>query len=62
MPLGAQLDSARTELLVKLNGTLAPGMVMGSSVRDVQITEVSTTPTGIVVRAKLTGQSGVWIQ
>lgn len=59
MPLGAQLDSARTELLVKLNGTLAPGVVMGSSVRDVQITEVSTTPTGIVARAKLTGQSGV---
>jgi hypothetical protein len=31
-------------------------------VREVQIVEVSTTPTGIVVRAKLTGQSGVWIQ
>ncbi len=62
LPLGAQLDSARAELLAKLNGTLSPGVVMGSSVREVQITEVSTTPTGIVVRAKLTGQSGVWIQ
>jgi len=62
LPLGAQLDSARVELLTKLNGTLSPGVVMGSSVREVQITEVSTTPTGIVVRAKLTGQSGVWIQ
>jgi hypothetical protein len=62
VPLGAQLDSARAELLTKLNGTLAPGVVMGSSVRDVQIMTVSTTPTGIVVRARLTGQSGVWIQ
>ena len=62
LPLGAQLDSARAELLIKLNGALAPGVVMGSSVRDVQITEVTTTPSGIVVRARLTGQSGVWIQ
>lgn len=62
VPLGAQLDSARAELLTKLNGPLAPGIVMGSSVREVQITGVTTTPTGILVRAKLTGQSGVWIQ
>lgn len=62
VPLGAQLDSVRAELLVKLNGTLAPGVVMGSSVRAVQITQVSTTPTAIVLRALLTGQSGVWIQ
>jgi hypothetical protein len=62
LPLGAQLDSARAELLLKLNGALAPGVVMGSSVRDVQITEVTTTSSGIVVRARLTGQSGVGIQ
>lgn len=62
IPLGAQLDSARTELLAKLNGTLGPGVVMGSSVREVQITGVATTLTGVVVRAVLTGQSGVWIQ
>lgn len=62
VPLGAQLDSARAELLTKLNGTLAPGIVMGSSVREVKITGVSTTASGIVVRALLTGQSGVWIQ
>jgi hypothetical protein len=62
VPLGAQLDSARTELMVKLNGQLAPGVVMGSSVREVQIVEVGTTATAIVVRARLTGQSGVWVQ
>ncbi|AMW04731.1 DUF4403 family protein [Gemmatimonas phototrophica] len=62
VPLGAQLDSVRAELLFKLNGTLAPGVVMGSSVRDVQILQVSTTASAIVVRALLTGQSGVWIQ
>jgi hypothetical protein len=60
--LGAQLDSARTELLTLLNGTLAPGIVMGSSVREVQILSVSTSATAFVVRALLTGQSGVWIQ
>jgi hypothetical protein len=62
IPLGAQLDSVRAELLVKLNGTLAPGVAMGSSVRDVQITQVTTSATAFVVRALLTGQSGVWIQ
>jgi hypothetical protein len=60
--LGAQLDSTRTELLTMLNGTLAPGIVMGSSVREVQILSVSTSATAFVVRALLTGQSGVWIQ
>jgi hypothetical protein len=60
--LGAQLDSARTEMLTLLNGTLAPGIVMGSSVREVQITSVTTSATAFVVRALLTGQSGVWIQ
>jgi hypothetical protein len=60
--VGAQLDSARTELLTLLNGTLAPGIVMGSSVRDVQIIGVTTSATAFVVRAVLTGQSGVWIQ
>ncbi len=62
VPLKAQLDSVRAELLVLLNGTLAPGVVMGSSVREVQITQVTTTASAIVVRALLTGQSGVWIQ
>ena len=62
MPLGAQLDSVRAELMVKLNGQLAPGIVMGSSVRDLQITGVGTSATAIVVRALLTGQSGVWVQ
>lgn len=60
--LGAQLDSLRAELLVKLNGPLAPGIVMGSSVQTVQITEVTATAHAFVVRALLTGQSGVWIQ
>lgn len=62
VPLRAQLDAVRAELLAKLNGALAPGVAMGTSVQEVQITGVTTTPTGIVVRAKLNGQSGVWIQ
>ncbi|HCT56258.1 MAG TPA: DUF4403 domain-containing protein [Gemmatimonas aurantiaca] len=62
VPLGAQLDAIRSELLLKLNGTLAPGVVMGSSVRDVQILSVRPTATAIVVQAYLSGQSGVWVQ
>ncbi|MDQ8158462.1 MAG: DUF4403 family protein [Gemmatimonadota bacterium] len=60
--LGAQLDSVRTELMRLLNGPMAPGVVMGSSVRTVQITDVTATATAFVVRARLTGQSGVWFQ
>ena len=60
--LGAQLDSVRAELMRKLNGPMAPGVVMGSSVRDLQITEVTATATAFVVKARLTGQSGVWFQ
>jgi hypothetical protein len=60
--LGAQLDSVRAELMRKLNGPMAPGVVMGSSVRDVQIIEVTATATAFVVKARLTGQAGVWFQ
>jgi hypothetical protein len=60
--LGAQLDSVRAELLVMLNGPLAPGVAMGTSVQAVQITEVTASASAFVVRALLTGQSGVWIQ
>ncbi|WP_373071218.1 DUF4403 family protein [Gemmatimonas sp.] len=60
--LGAQLDSVRAEMMRKLNGSMAPGVVMGSSVRDVQIIDVIATASAFVVRARLTGQSGVWFQ
>ncbi len=60
--LGAQLDSVRAELMRKLNGPMAPGVVMGSSVRDLQIIDVTATATAFVVTARLTGQSGVWFQ
>ncbi|WP_373062040.1 DUF4403 family protein [Gemmatimonas sp.] len=60
--LGAQLDSVRAEMMRKLNGPMAPGVVMGSSVRDVQIIDVTATASAFVVRARLTGQSGVWFQ
>lgn len=60
--LGAQLDSVRAELMRKLNGPMAPGVVMGSSVRDLQILDVTATATAFVVKARLTGQSGVWFQ
>jgi hypothetical protein len=62
IPLGAQLDSVRAELLLKLNGPIGPGTVMGSSVSALQIVGVSTTATAVVVSARLTGTSGVWIQ
>ncbi len=62
LALGAQLDSVRAGMMRKLNGAMAPGVVMGSSVRDVQIIHVTATATAFVVKARLTGQSGVWFQ
>ncbi len=62
VPLGAQLDSVRAELMRKLNGSVAPGVVLGSSVTTLQITAVSSTATAFVVRARLGGQAGVWFQ
>ncbi len=62
VPLGAQLDSVRAELLVKLNGPMGPGIVLGSSVDAVQILGVRATESALVVRARLRGRSGVWIQ
>ena len=60
--LGAQLDSVRVELMRMLNGPMSPGVVMGSSVRELQIIGVTATATAFVVKARLTGQSGVWFQ
>ncbi len=62
VPLGAQLDAVRAELMHKLNGPIGPGVVMGSSVSDLQILGVTTTATSFVVSARLTGTSGVWFQ
>lgn len=62
VPLGAQLDSVRAELMRKLNGGVSPGVMLGSSVTSLRITGVSATATAIVVRARLGGQAGVFIQ
>lgn len=62
VPLGAQLDSARAELMRKLNGPVGPGVVLGSSVTGLQITGVSSSPTSFIVRARMGGQAGVWFQ
>lgn len=62
VPLGAQLDSMRTEMLFKLNGPLGPGVSMGSSVRQIEVVGVTTTPTAMIIMARLTGTSDVFIQ
>ncbi len=62
VPLGAQLDSVRTQLMVKLNGPIGPGVVMGSSVSALRITGVTSSATAFVVRAQLNGTSGVWFR
>ena len=62
VPLGAQLDSVRTQLMAKLNGPVGPGTVMGSSIGELRIVGVTSSSTAFVVRAQLTGTSGVWIQ
>jgi len=60
--LRSQLDSVRRELLVTLNGPMAPGVVMGTSVDPVQVLGVAMTPRAFVVKALFTGQSGVWVR
>ena len=62
VPLGAQLDSVRVELMRKLNGPVSRGVVMGSSVSGLQIVGVTSTATAFVVQARLVGQAGVWFQ
>jgi hypothetical protein len=62
VPLGAQLDSARTQLLGKVNATLGPGVAIGGSVGAVQIVSMHAVEDAFVLRARLTGQAGVWIQ
>jgi len=62
VPLGAQLDSIRVEMMRKLNGPMGPGIALGSSVTSLQILGVTANATAIVLTARLTGQAGVWIQ
>jgi hypothetical protein len=62
VPLGAQLDSMRTEMMMKLNGPLGPGITMGSGVGALQVIAVSSTPTAMLITARLTGTSNVFIQ
>lgn len=62
MPLGEQLERIRSEMLVRLNGSLAPGVIIGTSIREIEVAGIGVAGTSIVVRAYLTGQSGIWIR
>ncbi len=62
VPLGAQLDSVRTQMLQLLNRTVSPGVILGGSITSFQVESVSTTDRAFVVRARLLGQANVWIQ
>jgi hypothetical protein len=62
VPLGAQLDSVRTQMLQLLNRTVSPGVVLGGSITSFQVESVSTTDRAFVVRARLLGQANVWVQ
>ncbi len=62
VPIGAQLDSVRTQMLQLLNRTVSPGVVIGGSITSFQVESVSTSESAFVVRARLLGQANVWIQ
>ncbi|MBC7841900.1 MAG: DUF4403 family protein [Gemmatimonadaceae bacterium] len=62
VPIGAQLDSVRTQMLQLLNRTVSPGVVIGGSITSFQVESVGTTQSAFVVRARLLGQANVWIQ
>lgn len=62
VPLGAQLDSVRTQMLQLLNRTVAPGVILGGSITSFDVEDVYTTEKAFVVRARLKGQANVWVQ
>ena len=62
VPLGAQLDSVRTQLLQLLNRTVSPGVILGGSITSFQVESVGTSESAFVVKARLLGQANVWIQ
>lgn len=62
VPVGAQLDSVRIQMLQLLNRTVSPGVNLGGSISSFQVESVSTTDRAFVVRARLIGQANVVIQ
>lgn len=62
VPVGAQLDSVRIQMLQLLNRTVSPGVTIGGSISSFQVESVSTTERAFVVRARLIGQANVVIQ
>jgi len=62
VPVGAQLDSVRIQMLQLLNRTVSPGVNLGGSISSFQVESVTTTDRAFVVRARLIGQANVVIQ
>lgn len=60
--VGEQLDAVRAELTARLNGTLAPGVLVGGGVEDVRITGIHSTPEAFVVRVLLQGSAQLFVQ
>jgi hypothetical protein len=60
LALGAQLDSARTQLTAQMNRPLAPDVAVGGGVTGLTVTHFAITPTAFVVRVLLEGQAGLW--
>ena len=62
VPLGAQLDSVRTELFRTLNRPVALGTTLGANIAALRVEQVLATPRGFQVRARLTGDASVLIE
>ncbi|HYW52243.1 MAG TPA: DUF4403 family protein [Gemmatimonadaceae bacterium] len=62
VPLGAQLDSVRTQMLQLLNREVSPGVVLSGDIRSFQVESVGTTARAFVVKARLVGQANVTIR
>lgn len=62
MNVGEQLDATRTELTTLLNGTLAPGVLVGGGIRDMRITGIHSTADAFVVRVLLEGSAQIFVQ
>jgi hypothetical protein len=62
LAVGEQLDSLKSRLTQQLNRSLAPGITLAGSVRDVRFAGLYTTPTAFVLHVILDAEAVILVQ
>jgi hypothetical protein len=62
LAVGEQLDSLKSRLTQQLNRSLAPGITLAGSVRDVRFAGLYTTPTAFVLHVVLDAEAVILVQ